>query len=91
MFIFCSPLKLMQITVHFYSYFKELTGCAETREECSERLTLVDLFDQLSQKFPKLGAMKKSTLIAVGVEYQTWDYVLKKGDEASLFPPVQGG
>jgi molybdopterin converting factor small subunit len=41
--------------------------------------------------FPKLGAMKKSTLLAVGVEYQSRDYVLKEGDEVSLFPPVQGG
>ncbi len=81
----------MQISVHFYSYFKELTGCAETREELSDGATIADLFRQLSQKFPKLNAMKKSTLVAVGVEYQTWDYVLKNGDEVSLFPPVQGG
>ncbi|HZQ47864.1 MAG TPA: MoaD/ThiS family protein, partial [Verrucomicrobiae bacterium] len=26
-----------------------------------------------------------------GVEYQPRDYVLKPGDEVSLFPPVQGG
>ena len=32
-----------------------------------------------------------STLIAVGVDYQPKDYVLKDGDEVSLFPPVQGG
>ncbi len=81
----------MQVSVHFYSYFKELTGCAETRVEFSERATIADLFRQLSQKFPKVDAMKKSTLIAVGVNYQTWDYVLKEGDEVSLFPPVQGG
>jgi molybdopterin converting factor small subunit len=41
--------------------------------------------------FPKLGVMKKSTLIAVGVDYQPRDYVLRDGDEVSLFPPVQGG
>ncbi|MGN6644764.1 MAG: MoaD/ThiS family protein [Verrucomicrobiota bacterium] len=42
-------------------------------------------------KFPKLAAMEKSTLIAVGVEYQPRDYLLKDGDVVSLFPPVQGG
>jgi molybdopterin converting factor small subunit len=81
----------VQITIYFYSYFKELAGCAETREEILAGATLADLFRQLSQKFPKLDAMKKSTLIAVGVDYQTWDYVLQNGDEVSLFPPVQGG
>ena len=35
--------------------------------------------------------MKRSTLIAVGVDYQPRDYVLQDGDEVSLFPPVQGG
>ena len=35
--------------------------------------------------------MQNSTLLAVGVEYQTRDYVLQPGDEVSLFPPVQGG
>ena len=42
-------------------------------------------------RVPKLGTMKKSTLLAVGVDYQTRDYVLQDGDEVSLFPPVQGG
>ena len=81
----------MRLKIHFYSYFKELTGCADTTEEIPGGATIAGLFQQLSQKFPKLDAMKKSTLVAVGVDYQTWDYVLKEGDEVSLFPPVQGG
>ena len=35
--------------------------------------------------------MQKATLMAVGVDYQDRSYVLKEGDEVSLFPPVQGG
>ena len=50
-----------------------------------------ELLDDLSRQFPKLGAMRKSMLAAVGVDYQTRDYRLKAGDEVSLFPPVQGG
>ena len=81
----------MQVIVQFYSYFKELTGCAETKEALSDSATLGDLHDQLMTRFPKLVAMKKSTLLAVGVEYQPREYVLKDGDVVSLFPPVQGG
>jgi molybdopterin converting factor small subunit len=81
----------MQITVQFYSYFKELTGCAETTESLAVGATLGNLHDQLMTRFPKLAAMKKSTLLAVGVDYQSRDYVLQEGDEVSLFPPVQGG
>jgi molybdopterin converting factor small subunit len=35
--------------------------------------------------------MKKSALVAVGVDYQGGDYPLSEGDQVSLFPPVQGG
>jgi sulfur-carrier protein len=81
----------MQVTVHFYSYFKELTGCAETKETIPPNSTIGDLQQLLCGKFPKLEQMKRSTLIAVGVDYQPKDYVLKEGEEVSFFPPVQGG
>lgn len=81
----------MSVTVSFYSYFKELTGCAQTTESLPEGSTLNDLYQALSVRFPKLAAMQKSTLIAVGVEYRQRSYVLQQGDEVSLFPPVQGG
>jgi molybdopterin converting factor small subunit len=81
----------MQVTVHVYSYFKELTGSAELVEQMREGQKLGDLLDVLGQRFPKLGAMQKSMLMAVGVDYQKRDYALKEGDQISLFPPVQGG
>ena len=81
----------MQVTVHFYSYFKDLTDCADTTESLPDHCTLQDLLSRLATRFPKLERMQKSTLAAVGVDYQNRSYVLKDGDEVSLFPPVQGG
>ena len=81
----------MEITIHFYSYFKDLTGCAQTAVTVSPGGTIGDLLKHLITRFPKLGPMENSTLAAVGVEYQGRGYVLKDGDEVSLFPPVQGG
>lgn len=81
----------MDITVHFYSYFKDLTGCAQTSEAVAAGATIGDLLKQLIARFPKLGALQNSTLIAVGVDYQGRSHVLKEGDQVSLFPPVQGG
>ena len=81
----------MNVTVFFYSYFKELTGCDKTEETVAEGATLEMLYEGLIAKFPKLASMQKSTLIAVGVEYQGRGYQLKDGDQVSLFPPVQGG
>jgi len=81
----------MHITVCFYSYFKDLTGCGQATEEMPAGSTLEDLVRTLRVRFPKLEAMQKSMLVAVGVDYEDRKYPLKDGDEVSLFPPVQGG
>ena len=81
----------MRIKVTFYSYFKELTGCSEVDQELPDRCTLRELISRLEVQFPKLVSMRKSTLIAVGLEYRSAEYQLKERDEVSLFPPVQGG
>ena len=81
----------MEVTISFYSYFKDLTGCAEIREELPDGSSLGELMEHLMKRFPKMTAMQKSTLMAVGVDYQDKDYVLRNGDLVSLFPPVQGG
>jgi molybdopterin converting factor small subunit len=81
----------MTVTVCFYSYFKELTGCGMTTETLPEGATLGELLGKLALRFPPLAPMQKSVLMAVGVDYQPRDYLLKEGQEVSLFPPVQGG
>lgn len=81
----------MELNVNFYSYFKELTGCARTTVTMPAGSNLGVLLNTLAARFPKLAAMERSMLLAVGVDYQQRDYVLKEGDEISLFPPVQGG
>ena len=81
----------MKVRVCFHSYFRELTGTTEVDEEVPDGDTLGALVKRLQQKYPKLKPMERSTLMAVGVEYQTQDYPLREGDEVSLFPPVQGG
>ena len=81
----------MQVTIHFYSYFKDIAGCAETSVTAAEGGNIAELLQKVWARFPKLAAMEKSILVAVGVDYQPRDYILKPGEEVSLFPPVQGG
>lgn len=81
----------MNVQVTFYSYFKELTGADRCDEALPAGSTVADLYQRLIARFPKLAPLRKSTLIAVGVDYQGHDHVLKDGDAVSLFPPVQGG
>lgn len=87
-----NPSKtIMNISVTFHSYFKDLTGIEQTHVELSEGATLADLLAILYRQHPRLADMERSTLIAVGVEYQNRDYPLQPGDRVALFPPVQGG
>jgi molybdopterin converting factor small subunit len=81
----------VKLRVHFYSYFKDLAGSTEVTETVPPGARLEDLLQKLYIRFPKLAAMQKSALVAVGLDYQTGDYALVEGDEVSLFPPVQGG
>jgi molybdopterin converting factor small subunit len=81
----------MVVHVQFYSYFKDLTGCAETVEELPDGSTTEMLLGRLYGRFPTLVPMAKSMLVAVGVEYADRHQVLRDRDEVSLFPPVQGG
>ena len=81
----------MHVTVCFYSWFKDLTGCSQLKETVPDKATLGELVETLMVRFPKLAAMRRSMLMAVDVNYQNAAYVLKEGDEVSLFPPVQGG
>lgn len=82
---------MMTIRVQFWSYFKELAGTAETGAQLADGATLGTLLDDLHTRFPKLAAMRNSTLVAVGVDYQPREHPLQDGDVVSLFPPVQGG
>lgn len=81
----------MTLRIQFFSYFKELAGCAQTTETLPEGATLDQLLDRLYARFPKLAPARNATLVAVGLDYQPRSHVLKDGDEVSLFPPVQGG
>ena len=81
----------MKIPVTFFSYFKDLTETERTTIELPEESSLATLLALVREQYPKLNAMERSTLVAVGLEYQDGDYTLQPDDEVSLFPPVQGG
>ena len=81
----------MRVHVNFFSYLKELCGVDQVDQDVPEGSTAGQLVVCLLARFPAMAPAERSLLIAVGVEYQTRDYLLSAGDEVSLFPPVQGG
>jgi molybdopterin converting factor small subunit len=81
----------MKVKVRFHSYCRELAGCSDADLETHPGARLEELQEEVYRRFQRLEPMRRSTLVAVGVEYEFGDYVLKEGDEVSFFPPVQGG
>ena len=81
----------MTVRVQFFSWYKDLAGGAAILESVPDGCTAGELFRRLAGRYPGLAQAERSTLMAVGTDYQPRDYVLKDGDEVSFFPPVQGG
>jgi len=81
----------MSVRVSFYSIFRDLAGAGETSVSVAAGATVGDVVEAVLERFPKMRPMRKSMLVAVGVDYQRFDHALKEGDEIALFPPVQGG
>ena len=81
----------MKLRIQLYSYFKEIAGAPFVDVELSEAATVSEMLDEIGRLHPRLGEARRSTLVAVGVEYASQEQTLKQGDEVSLFPPVQGG
>lgn len=81
----------MTVTVRYWSWFKDLAGV--DREDYTLELggRLADLLREIRHKHPRFEEVRRSTLVAVGVEYRDPEHPLTHGDEVSLFPPVQGG
>ncbi len=81
----------MTVPVHLWSYFRDLAGTARLDVDVPDAASVEAVLRAVYALHPKLGALRNSTLIAVGVDYAIADQVLRPGDEVSLFPPVQGG
>ncbi len=81
----------MTVTVHLWSYFRDLAGTAQLAVNVPPGGSGADVLSAVYAVHPKLGALRNSTLIAVGVDYQGASHIVQEGDEVSLFPPVQGG
>ena len=81
----------MRVRVHFWSYFQDIAGSAMAEVEVAEGARVAQVLEATWQRWPELGRLRASTLVAVDVDYAEPGRVLLPGEEVSLFPPVQGG
>jgi molybdopterin synthase catalytic subunit len=81
----------MKVNVLFFGVTHDLTGCAQEQVELPEGENLEGLRRHCETRFPRLGAVGGSLLLAVNQEFAKGPVPLHDGDEVAFMPPVSGG
>src|ERR1700735_5626503 len=81
----------MEIRVLFFGLLKDVCGKAEDRLQTPDGVDAGFVFDYYAARYPRLGAMAPSIVIARNHEFTARSQQLADGDELALLPPVSGG
>ena len=81
----------MRVQVLFFGPLREITGVAEESALCQPGDSLATLFDHYTARFPKIGAMRESIVLAQNREFVPLTATINEGDEVAFLPPVSGG
>ena len=69
---------------------KEIFNNSTVDVDLTDGVTVEKLKTLLEKKYPRLNQLG-SYMISVNNEYATMNYVIQKGDEVAIIPPVSGG
>jgi len=75
----------MTIQVKFFASLREQVGFSETTIESAK--TVAEVWDSVTQQAER----PDNILVAVNLDYASFDSLIKAGDEVAFFPPVTGG
>ena len=81
----------MQVHVQFYSHLRDLASATQLLIEIPDGAAVQDLLDRIYQEIPALRATDKTILVAAGLEFVDRQYRLRRDEDISIMPPVQGG
>lgn len=81
----------MRVRVLFFGMLKDIAGASEDRAEFSDGASLRTVFDFYAARFPRLGALAKSIVLARNHEFAGPETPVADGDEIAFLPPVSGG
>jgi molybdopterin synthase catalytic subunit len=81
----------MKVTVLFFGVTHDLTGFNLEQLEISPGENLDSLWRRYEARFPKLGPIADSLVLAVNQEIARRSTLLQDGDEVAFMPPVSGG
>ena len=81
----------MRVKVLFFGILKDVAGRAEEELDVPSGGQLRTLFDLYAGRFPRLGEMASSIVMARNREFAPPATELADGDEIAFLPPVSGG
>ena len=81
----------MRVRVLFFGMLKDFVG--RPGEECDfpDGADLGAIFDSYARRYPRLGDMARSIVIARNQEFAELSTPVENGDEVAFLPPVSGG
>ena len=82
---------MMKVTVLFFGITHDLTGFSQEQLEIFSGEDLESLWRRYVARFPELGRMAGSLVVAVNQEIARPSTRLQDGDEVAFMPPVSGG
>jgi molybdopterin synthase catalytic subunit len=81
----------VRVKVLFFGMLKDIVGAAEQDLEVGPEGRLQTVFDHYAGRFPRLGEMSGSIVLAHNQQFAPPSTPLREGDEVALLPPVSGG
>jgi len=81
----------MKVKVLFFGQLKDVTGRTEERLDVADGWRLEQIFRHYSERFPKIGEMAGSIVMARNQEFAALSTPVAEGDEIAFLPPVSGG
>ena len=81
----------MKVRVLFFGIAREITGLGQDSPELSADATAADLLRLYTARFPRLGGIGASLVMAVNQEFSDPTRLLAENDEVAFLPPVSGG
>jgi len=81
----------MKVSVLFFGVAREITGLGQDAPEVAAGTTVTELLRLYTTRFPRLGGITGSLVMAVNQEFSDPHRVLAEKDEVAFLPPVSGG
>ena len=81
----------MRARVLFFGMLKDIVGMSREEAEFPEGADLRAVFAAYAARFPRLGDLSRSIVVARNQEFADPATRLAEGDEVAFLPPVSGG